>query len=573
MKPHILFLLFACIGIHASEPENHLKRIHAHLIVKDALSACQEAQMALSNDPNNLLLLEAYIKALAHAGKEKEMWNVWQSYASLFPEQALTNQDLHETMAWGIIWKGADSSLPMIRLCSLLAAFFSNDANGTALLQRFCHDQSSLLRSAAIQLISHMQDAQLRDEILTLLTSETNWKARLETIKAIGKMKIKEGQRSLLDIIANDENSAEEKAVAITALMTLFDTIDRQKMEELANSPRAGLRHLACKIVSHLRSERDIDLMLLLASDNHAEVRAAALHTLGLLKPSNHPSILSLAQTKLQDPSPTVAITAAWLLTILDSTRKQEAFMPMMTHPQREVRLLASAAVGATGKYGLPLTLELFSKSRDPFVKMNLAIGLIYQQTDTGSACKALESGLAQEMGRWMWKEEGPFRVLAPSTIKQDEEIPNFPEALNQLTRLEILNMLAVMKHPGAETAILGFLSQRKWGIAGLASAVLLMEGDEVSLKIVENLLKDRDPRIRMEAALTLSLWGGKEEAIATLENGYATADRETKEKILEGLGKIGSRHSIPFLLNTLQEPQQILRIIAASSLLQCLYH
>ncbi|MGZ3732841.1 MAG: hypothetical protein ACXU9U_03785, partial [Parachlamydiaceae bacterium] len=176
-KKSILFLFFATIGLNASESENHLKRIHAHLIVKDALSACQEAQIALSNDPNNPLFLEAYIKALAHAGKEREMWNSWQSYVSLFPEQALANQNLHEIMAWGIIWKGAESPLPMIRLCSLLAAFFSNDAKSTALLQRFCHDQSSLLRSAAIQLISHMQDAQLRDEILILLTSETNWKA------------------------------------------------------------------------------------------------------------------------------------------------------------------------------------------------------------------------------------------------------------------------------------------------------------------------------------------------------------------------------------------------------------
>lgn len=570
---HILFCLFAS-QLRAAEQDAVLKRIHANIVVQDFAGACQEAQRGLSYFPNDKLLYEAAIKALAHAGDEKGMWDAWNRYSKLFPKEALDNNEIHEQMAWGILWKGAESPLPLIRLFALLGSFFSNDAKSIPLLKRYIQDKNAQIRSAAVQLTSHMRDAQLCDEILALLYQEKDWKVRLGIMKAIGKMKIREGHSLLFSIVADGQTTAEEKAAATAGLLYLFEEIDRKEIEALASSNRAGLRLLACEAVSHLRSQRDADQMMLLASDNNSEVRAAALHSLGLLDfPADKQPLIQLARAKIQDRSPEVATTAAWLLTILDPKSGNEAFMPLVQHSKRDVRLQAAAAIASTGKYGVPLAKALFKTCHDQFFKMNLAIGLIHQQTDTFAACQALDQGLTMEAGRWMWKEEGPFRVLAPSNVKQDDEIPNTPEAINQLTRLEILNILAVMRYPGAEAAIRGFLQQHKWGIAGLASALLLMEGDETSLNLIQGLLNDPDPRIRMQAALTLSLWGGKEEAIAHLEAGYLAADRETKEKILEGLGKIGSRASIPFLLQKLQESQQSLRLIAASSLLQCLYH
>lgn len=570
-KSLIIFCLFA-IQLNASEA--FLKRIHANIVIQDFAAAAQEAQQGLYYFPQDKLLHEASIKALAHAGDEKGMWNAWNQYAKLFPSEAFDNNEIHEQMAWGVLWKGAESPLPIIRLFALLGSFFSNDAKSIPLLKRYAQDKNTQIRSAAVQLISHMRDAQLCDEILSLFYQEKEWKVRLEIMKAIGKMKIQEGHTLLFAKVADSQATAEEKAAATQGLLHLFEKINRQEIETLTSSNRAGLRLLACEVVAHLRSQRDADLMMLLASDNNSDVRAAALHSLGLLDfPKDKQPLIQLAKAKTQDRSSEVAITAAWLLTLLDPKSGHEAFMLLVQHPKRDVRLQTAAAIAATGKYGLQLAKDLFKKNQDQFFKMNLAVGLIYQQTDTLAACQALDQGLAMESGKWMWDEEGPFRVLAPSNVKQDDEIPNAPEAINQLTRLEILNMLAVMKYPGAEAAIRGFLQQHKWGIAGLASALLLMEGDETSLNLIQGLLNDPDARIRMQAALTLSLWGGKEEAIAYLEAGYADADRETKEKILEGLGRIGSRTSIPFLLQKLQESQQALRLIAASSLLQCLYH
>jgi HEAT repeat protein len=172
-----------------------------------------------------------------------------------------------------------------------------------------------------------------------------------------------------------------------------------------------------------------------------------------------------------------------------------------------------------------------------------------------------------------MWDEEGLFKVLAPSTVKHDEIIPNYPESVNQLARLEILNVLAVMKYPHAQSAIRTFLKEKAWGITGMASVVLLTEGDEAAIELVRELLNDPDQKIRVQAALVLSLWGEGEEAISILKEAYPTADRDMKERILESFGRIGAKSSLPFLTEKLQEPYQSLRIIAAAALLQCLYH
>lgn len=551
-----------------------LRRIQSNIVITDFATACEDAKLALKSFPSHQELNESAIKAFALAGDEKEMWDAWNHYSEVFPGVARTNYELHEIMAWGILNKASISPLPLVRLSALLGAFHSNDAKGTLLLKQFCHDKNSIIRFAAIKLISQMRDAQLCDEIMALFPVEKNWKVHLELIKAIGTMKIRQGHGALLKIIAHDQSTADEKAAAIAGVLALLESIDRQEILALTNSSRSGLRLLACQVVSHLRSDRDIDQMILLASDIHSEVRAAALYALGLTNNSSNHEIEKLARSRLKDPSDNVAIIAAWLLTKLDSKYCKEAFLPLINHPKRDIRLQAASALSSTGKYGLKLALELFnSNPKDAFFKMNLALGLIYQQKETLAACRALHEGLDLEQGKWMWNEDTPFRTLAPSSIGQEEDIPNAPEAFNQLARLEILNILAVMKHPGAESAIRTFLQQHRWGISGMAAALLLMEGDETSLEIIKGLLKDPDNRIQMQAALILSLWGGGEEAIKVLETGYPAADRETKEKILEGLGRIGSKDSIPFLIKQLQEPQQFLRVIAASSLIQCLYN
>jgi HEAT repeat protein len=573
------FSLFLSIkSLDASEIiENNqkiAKRVYAHLLINDPETALSEIRQALKLTQTSQSLQKALIQVLAKMGREKEMMLAWDEYVGSFPEAA-ANRDLIEIMAWGVIEKGAVSHSPLTKIMALLAALFSQDTKGINILYENMHSSNSLIRAISIQLAAHLRDYKLCCEMQKLLKEEKVWTVRLEVIKAVGKMKLLCAKSQLEDIIASDNNFVEEKMAAIEALVNMLDTADRQYILKLAKSERAGLRLLACQVVDHFNLKNAIDLILPLVDDSRAEVRAESLVTMGHLRISQYDGLLmsDIATRKLKDPHHTVAIAAAWLLTLNNPREGQQAFESFFNHEQREVRLLAAAALTATGKYGLPLTSDLFNQSKDLYVRLNLALGLVSQQIEIEGACHVLYEGLTKEKERWMWEENFHFQTLAPSKVKHKEEIPQYPEAINQSVRLDILNILAIMKYDKAQDAIKAFLNERTEGMTGMTIALLLKECDDEALDLVKNCLNDKDCKIRIQAALILALWGRDEAPLQVLQESYLSANREEKERILEGIGHVGAESSIPFLLGALKEEYQTLRLIAAAGLIQCINH
>jgi HEAT repeat protein len=151
--------------------------------------------------------------------------------------------------------------------------------------------------------------------------------------------------------------------------------------------------------------------------------------------------------------------------------------------------------------------------------------------------------------------------------------MPQYPQMMDQLVKLELLSVLSIVKYPKALEAVKGFLKTQALGVSGTAATTLLQEGEESSLEIVKELLSDPDEKLRIQAALILALVGGDPSASSTLIDAYPHVDREMKMHILEALGHIGDPASIPFLVELFKEPFQGLRIVAASALIQCLYH
>lgn len=566
-----LLILFA---FSLSGDEQAVKDVYAHLAIKDIHSACEEARLGTINDPQDKAIWEVYIKALAKAGDEKEMLSVWRSYVERFPSEA-SNHEIIECMSWGVIENASHCQSPVVRTMAFLAAFFAQDAKGVEILYRGLKENNSFLRGVAVQLAANMRDAKLRDEVLSMLKKEQVWTVRLEVIKAVGSMKIFEAKPALTAIIESETSAAEEKAAAISAIVNLLDTADRNEIARLACSERAGLRILAAHAIAFLDLQDQIDLIIPLINDNRAEVRAAALGAVGSLRVAafNGQSIQTLVRPRLKDLDVQVAITAAWVLLLNDPVEGQKEMEHWLYDRSPETRLLAASALARSGKYGFPLVWNAFQASSDFYVKMNLALGLIGQRVHCNEACMALNAGMDRMHERWMWEEAGLFRYLAPSTVEHNPAIPNYPEAVNQSVRLEILNILALMKFPGAQQGIKRFLQERTWGITGLASALLLSEGDDEAVVLVKNLLNDPNEKVRIQAALILAFWDAGEESLSVLQNSYKTANREMKERILEGIGRVKSSASLAFLIENLGESSQTLRIIAASSLLQSLYH
>jgi HEAT repeat protein len=576
MKQVTLLITFTfCMLINAlSANDEALKRIHAHLTIQDAESARLEAFHALQQSPNHPALSEIYIKALSKACNEKELIRFTKEYLTKFPEKK-ENRELLETLCWGVIEHANSSTTPLIRIYSLLASFFSNDAKGVHIIQKALKDNNWLIRGAAIQLSGQLKDSKLQNEIFNLITKEPVFAVRLEAIKTAGLMKNTLVKNQLEQIIFNDKAELEEKASAIESLTLVMDAAKRSQVQALSKSSRFGFRLLACSLVLSQELYDDMDLIIPLLQDSRREVRKGALEVIGTLQIRSFQDRLmaDIVKPLLNDMEPSVAITAAYVLTMNNLETGQQSFRRFIESDDKEIRLLAASALAKTGKYGFPYIKEAFMESDDRFVKLNLAISLIGQREMVQAACDALYVGLTPQKEQILWVEEGIFKYLAPGNICLKEMIPNQKEAMNQVARLEILNILSIMKYPEAEGAIRQFLNERSWGISAMAAVLLLSEGDDASIKLVQHLLNDPSEKIRIQAALILSLWDSNEEANLVLQTSYPAADREMKERILEGVGRIGSLSSIPFLLDCMDEPFQSLRVIAASSLLQTLYH
>jgi HEAT repeat protein len=571
---YIIFLHIYFFSLEAHTPESLAKRTYTHTLIYDYKSALKESQMALSIYPFSMDLQKESIRVFALLGQEKAMMQAWHRYVENFPEQ-ISNKELMEEMAWGVIKKASLSSSLIMREMALLAAYFSQDTKGVAILYGGMKDSNYIIRATAVKLACECRDNKLIIEIQNLFKKEKSWSVRKKIIKAIGKMKIREMKSTLENLVVSEESIFTEKLLASEALLNMVDKINDKNLEKLVSSPYSGLRRLACQIIAHFLSFENINYLLVLAYDPHAEVRLEALQALGQLKSKTEESkIIEIARKSIQEGNRHIAITGAWLLTLYVPKEGETAFKFFLADSRKDVRRLAAAALSSTGAYGSPLMLEQFRTHSDPYVRLNIAIGLIGQQIVVKEVCQFLKEILEGEKEKWTREAVGIFQPITPACFsKYKEDALSSPEFNDHIVRLELLNILAICSPLEAEQALRSYVVERAWGISATAASVLLMEGDESTIQLVRNLMEDSQPSIRLQAAFVLALWGREENAIETLEMGYIGGSREIKAKILEAIGRIGATRSIPFLMQALQEPSQTLRLIAAIALIQCLNH
>lgn len=555
-----------------------LRKIASYQLIGDFDGAIQLAKKSVKEHPECRELHLALIKALAARGGEGEALQAYRNYTQQCISDIEENDsEIMEILAWASMRKGSHSGMMMTHLFSMVGATMTTDVQAVELLVDGMRSPNSLLRSVAVQLAPYLRDTALHEEIKRLFREENLWHVRMEVIRAMGQMHMVEMKGALREIVASDKSVPEEKWAAIISIVAMMEEASHEDLQVLASSPRGGLRELACEIIAQLDLIDELDLVAPLLHDPRADVRLAALNVFGLMRVEMHNGapLTELIQPLLKDSQPAVAITAAWLYTLLDPVEGQQALEHWLNHENPDHRRLAAAALAATGKYGTALAIHVLETHSDPFVRANVAVGLIGQRVKTERAAEELYALCSSDNAKWMWVEGANhlFRVLSPSRLRYQDRIPNYPEVVNQMTRLEIMSLLAIVDHPRAQEALKQFLQERSWGITGVAAITLLEEGDEVALDLVRHLLDDPDPKVRVQAALGLALWGRDPSAASVLEEAYPEADRELKLKILDAIGRIGSRNSIPFLIETLQEPFPTLRILAASALVQCLNH
>ncbi|MGE0198573.1 MAG: HEAT repeat domain-containing protein [Simkaniaceae bacterium] len=568
----ICFFLIFFVAAFGSE-EGVIKRIHAHLLVKDYYAAQNACEEALTLYPESKGVKKVYVQALAQNGKDEEAIQFWKKSGL---KGDLEDPELLETLAWGVLTRSENSSQFVVNMASLMSAFFTDDVRAVRMLLSQLNSTNAIMRAMAAQLSPHYRDVTLIEELKRLLKEEKIWFVRLEVIQALGAMEVKDIKEPLAKIICHARSTAEEKAAAIASLVTIYEDIDDKEFTELLGSKRAGLRHLACQIVSHLDLCEKKEAMVHLLEDASPDVRIAALNTLYFLGIKNlEPLQLSKLIDLTADPHPPVALTAACIVSRFAPETALQVLRRSIYSNDDASRRLAAFILGRVGSVGFSLAREVMKITPDPYVKANLALGMIGQGGDLSYAADVLYTFLMLRKGKIMWDTSANslFEILAPSRVCHIPQVPQYPTMVDHLTRLDILGKLAILSHPHAEEAVKSFLKEHALGVTFTASTTLLEEGEEEAIDILRDLLQEEDENVRVQAALVLALSGGETGAIEVLQEAYKTMDRDMKVNILGALGHIGDKASIPFLVELLEEPYQTLKIVAASALIQCVYH
>ncbi|MBM3201525.1 MAG: HEAT repeat domain-containing protein [Chlamydiae bacterium] len=579
MLKHSL-IIFGCFnsllaGTIATE-NDFVSRIQAQLVIKDFNAAIDEAKMGLSLFPDSKEVLASLIKAYSRSGRSQEALAMFEKFSSLENLDIKNHFSLLEELAWGVLKDGTFQP-QTTHMHALVGAFLTHDVKAVPFFIDALRSSNAYLRALAARLSAQYRDKLLGLELIRLIKEEKNWFVRLEALSALEGFCLKEARPLLEDILSSKDSSAEEKMLAIKAMASFYKNLGTRERKELFSSARTGFRQLGLELVRRFRMNDVADEVLQLIEDPSLYVRISALKLLASMKLDNTKQelVISKIDKLLEDPHPAISLTSAWVMMQYDAPKAAKVFADWLSCKEPRNRRLAASVLSSTGFIGSIYVQKHFYEAQDPFVKANLALGMLGQRTDVSVACDYLFGFLKQTKQQIAFDhhEHPIFASLEPSQQRHVPHIPRYPLLVDQFTRLDILNRLTIVGYEKSEEAIRNFLQEGIWAIIGSTAGVLIEEGSFQAIELIRKLLDDQDERVVLQAALALAFFAKDTSVKGILENAFEKVEWDHQVYILNALGAIGDRDSIPFLLNILHKPFQELRIVAASSIIQCLYH
>lgn len=559
MKKCLFWIFIVTFGCLISGEEEAVEKIRAHMVLKDYRSADFELQAALNMCADSIPLRKVACELYAETGQERSLISTWNQLEDSHFFDCL------QTVAWGVLQNGSGSSSPKTRFITLLAAFLTRESKAVSHLERGLQDQNIWIRQIAAHLCSQYPDRKLQKALVLRLKKEKIPQVRLTLLEAIGSLKIQEAKEPLEAILESKNVSTEEMALAVSAYTELSEQVDEKTLQRLCSHPRAGMRLLGCALVEKWQEKKRVEFLRPLLRDSNPQVRSAVLR---LFHWKGEPAW----ENFLRDSHPEVAVVAAWCALREGSPKGEKAFQRWLSYTHLSKRRFAAAALSKTGTHGVQLMEEALATSTDPLVNVHLSLGLMGQKSSLSVATHTLVQALKKKKTFWTWQERGGITHITESRLVPNREMSQTPKGVDLIVQMELIGAMALAGSNEALPFMRKLLKEQTWGSVWGSSMFLLTEGPKEAPEIIEELIDDPDPKVALQAALALSSFKKDKSALEALEKQYQAATRKQKELILEALGQIGSKESIPFLAETLNEPHQHLRLIAASSLLLC-YH
>jgi len=561
---------FPVCGAFQFEEKEISRAISSALLLRDYPTAIQLSDVAIDLFPQSKNIQSLKVSSLAKGGFWVEALTLFHVYFSSSPIKETFR--LLETIMWEALLCDEEKS-EMARCRALIGASLTNDCRFIDLLMRSLDSKNVLVRKFSTRVAAQYGDKIVQKKLLQMLQEEKNIQVRLEVLKNIGNIKSKEVCEILRRLVAFHHISQEERLCAICALTQLYEEVSESDLQFLLYHERSGFRELGVALIDQfLEGEKLADVIPLL-KDSSLAVRHRVLALFGTKFLQKE--VLALVRPTLlilmDDPHPYVSMLSSWVVMLqIDKEMGQKNLLRWIMSEDLATARLAAAIVHVDDA-----VFTIWPKIMDPYVKVNFAVNMIRQKVFVDVGVEYIKNFFLTNKEKIMWSRGlyPMFQVLEPSRVNHIPNIPNYPLVVDQLSRLYLLNVLCLYDCKDIEILLRDFLSgQVGWALYG-ASALLLAEGQENAIEFVRKLLDVKDEFIRLQAALILAFYGKDPSVARILEKSYYAVDWEKRTYILEAIGAIGNRESIPFLLQIMREPFGLSRVIAASSLIQCLYH
>jgi HEAT repeat protein len=575
-KAFFLSLLLAgsLFGALVSSEKEFIAKIASLITIGDTKGARRVGFLTKELYPTSKSVLSLYIRTLAADGYLKEA-------LTLLPEitgdkEVREHFSTLEAIGWNYLLHEEGMS-SVSNIASLLGAYRTQDARCVHLLLNKLNSSNAYDRHLAVKLSMSYQDLPLTKKLTEMLVSEKNYFVKLMLIEAAGKMKIAGCAPLLKQIIDSNALTIEERCVAIKSLIQLSDKPKKEEILQLKGSSKTTMRRFCAALITHFELHPHTDILIDFLSDRHPTVRAQAI--LGLMILETPKEVLMGLRDKIihlvHNDTIEVSELAKIPLLLIDQERGLEAFSSSLLGSDPIRARFASRVIGYTGSVARPLIQTAFIHSKDPIVKANLSLAMMGKDIDSPSAISYLSDFLKEYKEKIMIRGEfSPFFIgIDDSLVRHIPYIPNYPTLVDSMTRLQLLSKLSILKAEGVQEAMRAFLKNKMGKVSSSAAIMMLEDSKLEDMDLLRELLNDKDPVVRLQAALVLAFYGNDSTVTYVLEEAYNSVDWEKKMMILEAIGVIGNRTSIPFVIDKMKKESFILQKLAAATLLQCLYH
>ena len=437
----------------------------------------------------------------------------------------------------------------------------------TALLcEEFTIDVASSLENIAFSL-ENIDGKDVIEALINAALTNEYLDIKLDSISALGRMRIKEAVVPLVAAALNDEEDWVRIEVA-WSLEQIDSSVAFQLLTKALEDKNLYVRRRAVYTLLFMHTPKSLKPLFLALNDNDNLIKEMALEALGRI--GSHAAIEPMLK-KLTDEDFSFRKYAVNSIRQIHSTRPIETDNVVITKQlinilKKDVApVVRNSAAKALGEIGNVTAVDaLRSALKDDFSQVRVAAATALHIMGNTDGMDAIVLALqdADIWGRVAAAEAlgeigSEIAVGALQTALQDKDGWVCQTAAKALGKIGNENALEALKSA---------LQDEDSSVRDSAVEALGKIGNENALEALKSALQDEDSSVRDSAVEALGKIGNKN-AVEALKLALQDEDSSVRDSAVEALGKIGNKNAVEALKLALQDKEKLIRKNAADLL------